>query len=325
MATDEDRAAQAMARMGLMEGEEQQREAAIGAEEEAEEEAKEAAGPREQWLGKLTRRQPRYKPSTQLRPGVGRWGGASDLLEDDDLAWGRVTGLQDMMETWAFARRVGFRDFCSNHFIVDAHRWNVQCQKQLTKGTALSMTHAVLVSDIPARFQSAIGDHKKEIDDMVRNHEGEVREIDGAWVKHEGIAPTPDSHPALFHCQYALTRHEYLLLQDKGLGKKAFRLADPTQDPERRYNNILAAPAFGGGGGSGFMVRVCRIMSLAEVFWFFGNQYTARELYNYYIHGRRFHMLCVPRALICQDLCLPGNWALKVSSSTRLALVKTAE
>ena len=69
-------------------------------------------------------------------------------------------------------------------------------------------------------------------------------------------------------------------------------------------------PAFG--GDDGFMVRVCRIMSLAELFWFWGNQYTARELYNYYIHARRFRMLCVPRALICQDLCLPGNWALKI-------------
>ena len=282
MATDEDRAAQAMARMDLMEVV-----AAIGAEQEAEEEAKEAADPRERWLGKLTRRKPRYTPSTCLPPGVGRWGAARDLLEDDDLAWGRVAALQDAMDAWDFARRVGFQDYCSPAFIVDAHRWNIQCQKQLTKGTATTLSHEVLVSDIPARFKSAIGDHKKEINDMVRNHEGEVREIDGAWVKHEGVTPTPQSHPALFQCQYALTRQEYLTLQDKGAGKQAFRLPDPTRDPERRYNNILAAPAFGGGGGSGFNARACKIMSLAELFWFWGNQHAARELYNYYIHARR--------------------------------------
>ena len=291
LATDEDRAAQATARLEQQQCEAEAAVGAVGAEaaEEAEEEAeKEAEDPRERWLGKLRRSMPRYRPSTLLQPGVGRWGAASDLLEAAFGATGRVQELQDKISSWEFARRVGYRDYNSSNFIVDAHRWNVQCQKQLTKGT-VSATHAVLVSDIPERFQSAIGDHNKEINDMVRNHEGEVREIDGSWVQQAGAPPTLRTHPALFHCQYALTRQEYLALHNGYTPPPP----DPSRDPERRYNNILAAPAVGGGGGGAFLVRVCRIISLAELFWFWGTQYTARELYTYYVHSRRFHTLCV--------------------------------
>ena len=205
----------------------------------------------------------------------------------------RVQQLLERVQRWPYARRVGLKSYISETFIADAHRWNVMCQKLLTKGTALSTTHMTLCADIPDRFKSAIGDHAKEINDMVRNHEGEVREIDGAWVLHHGTVPTPWSHPTLYNAQYALCRQQYLALQDKGKGK-GHQLPDPMRDVEQRYNNILALaqPAFGGGCG-GFKVRVCKAIALAELFWFFGAEFTARELYAYYVNARRL-VLCRP-------------------------------
>ena len=70
----------------------------------------------------------------------------------------------------------------------------------------------------------------------------------------------------------------------RGLGTE---LLDHTADSEGRYNLILAhQPAVG--GEEGFKVRVCRVISLAELFFgLFSNECTAHELYAYYANARR--------------------------------------
>ena len=67
-------------------------------------------------------------------------------------------------------------------------------------------------------------------------------------------------------------------------------LLDHTADSEGRYNLILAHQSDFGGKES-FKVRVCKVISLAELFWFFGAEYTAHELYAYYVNARRLVLM----------------------------------
>jgi hypothetical protein len=264
--------------------------AGVGAEEAEEAAAEdkegvdEAAEMEARWRGRLKRTNPRNIPDTRMPPLTSRWGRAEDfLLDEPALAVERVAVLFEAVMNWPCARRVGLQVYMSPTFIKEAHRWNVCCQKQLTQAPeghqiALLTTHRMLSSDVPERFRSAIGDKVKEINDMVNNHVGEIREIDGAWVRHGGVMPTPESHPHAYNCQYALNRSQYSQARKGAQGS-----VDPTQDPEGRYNLIFAA----GDDGDGFKVRVCRICALAELLWFFGTDYTARELYSYYVNCRR--------------------------------------
>ena len=109
--------------------------------------------------------------------------------------------LVDKLMEWPFARCVGFQNYVDENFIRDAHRWNVGYQKLLTKQNALHTTHATLMADVPERFRSATGDLGKQLKDMVNNHLGEVREIDGAWVRQEGEVPL---NKASYNPQYAI-------------------------------------------------------------------------------------------------------------------------
>ena len=117
---------------------------------------------------------------------------------------------------------------------------------------------------------------------MVRCHEGEVREIDGSWVRKDGMVPLSKK---FYNAQYAINKQQFAQWSREGDdGNDLPQLPDHTQDPEGRYCTILAAgePAFGG-----FRVRTARVIALAELFWFFGPKYTARELYAYYVKARR--------------------------------------
>ena len=291
--------------------EEEQEAAAIGAKQEAtrgaEQEEKEEAAEEAQaemdekakldelWLGKLRRAKPRYTPDSTLAPGCSRWGKGTQLLETQPMVQHRIQDLFESLICWELARRVGFREYKNGTFIREAHRWNVQCQKLLTKQNALHTTHNTLSQDVPPRFKSAVGDRIKEVNDMVNNHLGEVRELDGAWVRMDGEVPKPwtDEGRVFYHAQYALTRSQFQKLSQDGPANLD-ELPDHTADEEGRYNSILAhqPPAFGDEDQeSSFRVRVCRIISLAELFWFFGSKYTAHELYAYYVHARRLVLM----------------------------------
>ena len=131
-------------------------------------------------------------------------------------------------------------------------------QKLLTKQNALHTTHATLCQDVPSRFKSAIGDNTNEVNDMVNNHAGQVRELDGVWVRMDGEVPKPRTHDGAFYHAPPHGPSGW-----RGLGTE---LPDHTADSEGRYNLILAhQPAVG--GEEGFKVRVCKVISLAELFW----------------------------------------------------------
>ena len=139
-----------------------------------------------------------------------------------------------------------------------------------------------------ASERSAIGDRVKEINDMVNNHLGEVREIDGAWVRQEGAVPLSK---VFYNSQYAINRQQYMewlahqrarKAEQPALGGELQQLPDHTQDPEGRYCSLLAYQR-----GGGFKARTARVFALAELFWFWGHEFTARELYAYYVHARR--------------------------------------
>ena len=277
--------------------------AAFGAEWEAEAEARaEAEKARAEaeeekraeveaiWRGHLRRSHARYEPDSKLPPRTSRWGRAQDFLDEAAVGAGdwqnRVADLYDKLQTWPFARRVGFQNYGGANFIRDAHRWNVQCQKLLTRQHALTTTHTTLCADVPERFRSAVGDTVKEINDMVNNHVGEVREIDGAWVRHDGETP---KSMVFFNPQYAINWRQWHMHRP-GVGSGVTELAelpDHTQDPEGRYCTILAHHQPAIGGAPAFKVRTARVISLAEIFWFWGHEFTARELYAYYVHARR--------------------------------------
>ena len=216
-------------------------------------------------------------------------------MSGDGLAMGRVQALFEKVQQWTFARRVGLQSYMAQHFVRDAHRWNIHCQKVLVlPPSALATSHATLAADIPERFRSAVGDVCQSFNDMINAHLGEVREIDGSWVRHNGRMPTPESHLTLFHEQFCLSRSEFLAVKGRGKGNGKPTYIRPSDegndDPEGRVNTILK-PALGGDSSSSgavyFYVRVCRIISLAELFWFFGTEFTGRELYQYYVRARR--------------------------------------
>ena len=305
-------------------------EAAEEAEAEAKARAKEekTAEARAKWVGRLRRTNARYTPDSTLQPRQSRWGTGEDLFDNTAADakshhWRhRVGEVCEKLMQWPFARRVGFQNYSDKNFIRDAHRWNVGYQKLLTKQNALNTTHAILMADVPERFRSAIGDLVKEVNDMVNNHLGEVREIDGGWVWQEGEVPL---NKVFYNPQYAVHMSQWWeWLQDQkkrkeqqpaigGDDSECLReLPDPTRDREGRYTTTLAV-----GNGGGFKARQARVISLAELFWFFGTEYTARELYAYYVNARRL-VLTKPhsptnkerREMVVAHYATEGHWGL---------------
>ena len=103
-------------------------------------------------VGKLRRAHPRYTPDSTLAPGSSRWGKATAVLDTLHSVQWRVEELLERMQTWPCARRVGYKTYRSGRFIHEAHCWNVQCQKLLTKQNALHTRHATLCQDVPSGF-----------------------------------------------------------------------------------------------------------------------------------------------------------------------------
>ena len=160
--------------------------------------------------------------------------------------------------------------------------------------------------DVPERFQSAVGDHVKSINDMVNNHLGEVREIDGAWVRHDGPLPLDSTY---YNPQYAITKRQWRdWMGGKGRPEPAVG-GSVNGDPEGRFCTILAHQHTD--GAPAFKARQARIISLAELFWFWGHEYTAHELYSYYVNARRL-VLNRPHAWSSKERreMVAGHWGL---------------
>ena len=77
------------------------------------------------------------------------------------------------------------------------------------------------------------------------------------------------------------------------------RTSGVAKDEEGNINLILKLrPAVGGGGKQGckgrrgrvvgdYLVREAKVISVGEAFWMFGHEYTAAELYQYFLNARR--------------------------------------
>ena len=46
--------------------------------------------------------------------------------------------------------------------------------------------------------------------DMIEAHDGELREVTGQWEEQVGPVPTQEEEPALYRCQFACNRRDYL-------------------------------------------------------------------------------------------------------------------
>ena len=121
----------------------------------------------------------------------------------------------------------------------------------------------------------------------------------------DGMAPLSKE---FYNAQYAINKQQWAQCKQPafgGGGNDLPQLPDHTQDPEGRYCTLLAA-----GDDHSFRVRTARVIALAELFWFFGDKYTARELYAYYVNARRL-VLTRPHS--------DANWRVRSRLSRPLA------
>ena len=82
---------------------------------------------------------------------------------------------------------------------------------------------------------------------------------------------------ALYRCQYACTRRDYLAWQVPGKCK-------PRQGSGDVISTILKKSA---SGGDQFFVRKAQVIGLGELLFFFGEKFTAGELYAYFVNVRK--------------------------------------
>ena len=139
-------------------------------------------------------------------------------------------------------------------------------------------------------------------------HDGELREVQGSWEMHPCPMPTPENDPHLFRCQFANTRHDYLAWQGKGMGR------DNPQKSSGMISKILKEPA---GGANHFFARKAQIIGLGELFLFFGEMFTAGELYAYFVNARQLtlkrpHAWTSPtrRQQVINHYVLTNKWGL---------------
>jgi len=205
------------------------------------------------------------------------------VAADMQIAPERVEELSKVVGQWQHARRVGISDFRNPEFIKWANRRSIACVKFVLRGDRLETTHARLIEQLPQRFLSASGDPRMALKDMVESHDGELREISGAWEWRPGLVPTMQDEPSFYHCQFARNRSDYLSWQDKGRG---YARQQVLPGPGELVNAILKMPASGGSmGGFGeehYFVRRATIVGMGELLWFFGEHFTAAELYAYF-------------------------------------------
>ena len=86
-----------------------------------------------------------------------------------------------------------------------------------------------------------------------------------------------EEEPALYRCQYACTRRDYLAWQVPGKCK-------PRQGSGDVISTILKKSA---SGGDQFFVRKAQVIGLGELLFLFGKKFTAGELYAYFVNARK--------------------------------------
>ena len=114
----------------------------------------------------------------------------------------------------------------------------------------------------------ALEDIKIALKDMMEPHDGELREVTGHWEEQFGPVPTQEEEPALYRCQYACTRRDYLAWQVPGKCK-------PRQGSGDVISTILKKSA---SGDDLFFVRKARVIGLGELLFFLGEKFTAGKL-----------------------------------------------
>ena len=83
--------------------------------------------------------------------------------------------------------------------------------------------------------------------------------------------PTREEEHALYRCHFACTRRDYL-----GAGNRA--------RANRHRGPALKKSA---SGGDQFFVRKAQVIGLGELLFFFGEKFTAGELYAYFVNARK--------------------------------------
>ena len=218
-------------------------------------------------------------------------------FQDAAVSNDRMEEVCQVVGQWQHLRQVGFADYRKSNFIKLANRWSIGCLKALCKGkgNVLATTHRRLGTDIPTQYwpdgkgsPPVAPEHIAiSVKDMVEAHDGELREVTGHWEEQVGHVPTQQEEPDLYKCQFACTQRDYLAWQVPGKCK-------PRQGSGDVISTILKKSA---SGGDQFFVRKAQVIGLGELLFFFGEKFTAGELYAYFVNARK--LTCKrPRAWI---------------------------
>ena len=172
------------------------------------------------------------------------------------------------------------------------------------KGKLLATTHIRLGTDIPAQYLKGsrqVATPFIALKDMIEAHDGELREVTGHWEEQFGPVPTQEEEPALYRCQFACNRRDYLAWQGKGAGK------GKPQGSGDVISTILKKSA---SGGDQFFVRKAQVIGLGELLFFFGEKFTAGELYAYFVNARKLTCKRPRRQQVIHHHALTNRWGL---------------
>ena len=172
------------------------------------------------------------------------------------------------------------------HWIVETHRHALGALANLPSpathmlGLELAAIGGWATTRPDPAMKQYIADYLKHLAAM---HAGEVREVVGWWTWREGPVPTPETHPALFHAQWARTPAEFKQYNQSGKGKGKGRPYAPTRDEQGYVTKILWV-----GRGEGFWIREAKVVTLPKLFLAFGSRASAADLYAYYLRCRTY-------------------------------------
>lgn len=121
----------------------------------------------------------------------------------------------------------------------------------------------------------------KTIKSLLNLHRGELREWDGVWELRHGPLPTRAGTPTLWQSQF-LPPH-------------------PVEVFDGAVSIVLMPASGGGGNTEEHYVRVACVYRLADLFFDYGEQHTAADLYDVYLELRIFaHVRNHTRPRTCQ-------------------------
>lgn len=191
-----------------------------------------------------------------------------------------------------------------------------------------------LVTDLPTQVAPNPDGPWHLINDLIKRHEGEVRELAGLWEQHEGPLPRAEEVPDLFHYQFALCWQDYadsIRHGWKGQGVSGKGQSRPGKGGKGSTPKGSSTPAVGGNLPYGSFGddreddsvqmlaprglrsnmryrRSARVCGLADLFSMFGNRYTAAQLYLFY---------CRARLIVTKRLHAWGNEVARASAQLR--------